>query len=213
MFDLSEYCNILIYGRPGHGKTQYVKFFLNNIPYKHLNIITSSPYQYEEYNDKRCETNWDYEPEKMEQFLNKKGVKVVVFDDFLHISFTGAIAKSIRGVLSTLRHTNTYVITSCQNLTCIGKTFRNVAKIFITGSIDDDSINLLRLLSGLDKNQIREIKLDKHEFILAQTNGSPLQKIKLKINQIQKNPKPKPKPKRKFTSKSEDSLDSDSETD
>ena len=186
MFDLSEYCSILVYARPGHGKTNFVKFFLNNIPYKHLHIITSSPAQYENYaGNKRgqptCKINWDYEPEEVEEFLEKKGVKVIVFDDFLHLNFNGKIGRSIKRLLSTTRHTQTYIISSCQNLTCIGKTFRYTAKMFLTGSIDDDSVALLELLTRLDKHELREIKLNKYEFILAQANGDPPKKIKLNL--------------------------------
>lgn len=181
MFDLSEYCSMLIYARPGSGKTNFVKFFLNKIPYKHLYVITSSPHEFDKYNGRNCTMNWDYEIDGIETFLSKKGVKVVVLDDFLHLAFSGHIARSLRRLLSTCRHTQTYVISSTQNLTCIGKIFRYASKMFLTGNIDDDSIELLAMLSGMHKNELREICLKKYEFVLAQSNGDQPKKIKLKL--------------------------------
>lgn len=188
MFDLSEYCSILIYARPGQGKTNFVKFFLNNIPYEHLHVITSSPHDYEIYNPKKktkktpsFSTNWDYDIEQVESFIEKDGVKTIVFDDFLHVDFNGKTGRSIKRLLSTTRHTRTYVISSCQNLTCIGKTFRNCSKLFLTGTIDDDSIAQLFLLTKLSKNEIRDIDLKEFEFIVAHATGRDPKKIKLKM--------------------------------
>lgn len=179
LFDMTEYCGTVIYARPGHGKTEVVKYFANEIPYKHLLIISSSSYQYEEYNNKSCTINWDYDIEQVEDFLTKKGVKLIIFDDFLHISFTGAVGQSARKLLSTCRHTHTYILVSCQNLTCMGKTFRMTAKQFLTGSIDKDSIEYLELLTKYSKNELKEYQLDKYVFLVANADGRKPRKFKL----------------------------------
>lgn len=179
--DLSEYCSILIYGRPGSGKTQFIRFFLNLIPYKHLFVITSSPEQFEDYNSRLATIEFDYNIEQVDSFLNKKGVKVVVLDDFLHLNFNGNTGKALRRLLSTCRHTQTYVLIGTQLLNTIGKAFRNCSKIFLTAQIDYDSVELLRILTGKSKSEIMEIKLNRYEFLLADIRGNS-KKIKLRLD-------------------------------
>lgn len=182
IFDTSEPCSILIYGMPGSGKTNYVSYFLNTIPYQHLFIITSSDDQFEKYKGKNTTIDFEYDIEKIDNFISKKGIKILVLDDFLHLEFRGNTAKSLRKVLSTTRHTQTFIISATQLLTTIGKSFKFCSKIFLAGQLDDDSIPLISTHSKISKMDLKDISLNQYEFILSQ-NGQVPKKIKLKLQQ------------------------------
>lgn len=176
--DLSEYCSILIYGRPGSGKSNFIKYFLKKIPYKHLLVISSTSYQYEgKY--KNLQIMDVYDINTVDNFINKNGeLKIIVFDDFLHLDFNGKTGQHLRHIISTLRHHKCFILAGTQLLNTIGKAFRLCSKIFMTAQLDEDSIKLLKIKTGFSNYELSRIHLDEYEFLIADNSGN-LDKLKI----------------------------------
>jgi len=189
---------ILIYARPGHGKTTFLKRLSASIRFSHLYIISASLHDdYKESELKKfglpkenIHTNHDFIYEELCRFrsiTNEDGTfatKLLILDDVLHLNTTaGNIAREVRDIFSTQRHYTMYIIVSVQLLKALGKALRYTAHTFITGSIDDESVTLMSNITGWKKVILNNIQLMQHEFLIGSNTGGLL-----KMSTIKKKP-------------------------
>jgi hypothetical protein len=179
--DLAKPKIVLVYARPGHGKTTLIKKYLMRLNYHHLYVIGQSiyddytPAQLAELDLKpeSVVTNSDFHWEEIDEFRNREGIKVLVLDDVLHLETTsGHNLAHIRDLFSTSRHFQLYIFVSVQLLKSLGKALRFCCHVFITGNIDAESIELLSGLSGRKKNEFVGMHLKPHHFLCATNEGS-----------------------------------------
>lgn len=176
---------VLIYGRPGHGKTTLIKNLLGRIYHNHLAIVSSTLHDsYSEFmppiNDSTL-TIGDIDWDQIEEFKNREGIKILIMDDILHIETNGNNAIALRSLFSTSRHFNLYIIVGVQLLKSLSKALRFCCHVFITGTIDEESKELLGTITGKKKRTFDNIIINRYEFLFASINGS---KCKLKLGQV-----------------------------
>jgi predicted ATP-dependent serine protease len=170
---------VLIYGRPGHGKTTLIKHYIRSLSYHHLYIVSAS--LHDDYNDESLieleldpndvQKNFEFNEDEIKEFRAKDGIKLLIMDDILHLDISGSYQKAIRDIVSTSRHYNLYIIIGVQLLKTMGKALRFCAHVFLTGSIDEDSVQVLAALSGNRPNTFKNIHIPKYEFIGSSTSG------------------------------------------
>lgn len=170
---------VLVYARPGHGKTTLIKQYLKKLEYHHLYILSAS--LYDDYtpqhinqlgiNHENVKTSSSFNIADLEEFRSKDGIKMLVMDDVLHLEVSnGHNAAYIRDLFSTSRHHHMYIFIGVQLLKTLGKALRYCAHVFITGSIDEDSIQMLTTLSGKKRNELKDIYLQPFNFLCC-SNG------------------------------------------
>lgn len=175
--DLASPCIVLIYARPGHGKTTLIKKYLKKLDYHSLYIVSASvhddysPVQMQELGVQPVVATDQFDWDSISQFRAQEGVKVIVLDDILHIESTGHVATQIRDLFSTSRHHNLYIFVGVQLLKTMGKALRYCCHVFMAGSIDPDSLELLTVLSGKKKSDFVGIHLAPHHFLFASSKG------------------------------------------
>lgn len=161
---------ILLYARPGHGKTYVIKKYLELLNYDRLYIISSSL-----DDDYSCQfkvqptKSYMLDINEVDQFRRQDGIKILVMDDVLHIA--GApLNVFLRDLFSTSRHYNLYIIISLQLLTGVNKICRIACHVFICGLIDKDSLELLTSRTEYSRKYFSK-KLPPKNFIIVDEQG------------------------------------------
>lgn len=173
---------VLIYGRPGHGKSTLIKNLLQRLQFNHLAIVSST------LEDSYPEPIYggglsphaegpilrmiDIEWEQIDMFKEREGIKVLVMDDILHIETNGNNAVALRSLFSTSRHFNLYIIVGVQLLKSLSKALRFCCHVFITGTVDEESKELLATVTGKKKRDFDNKVVRRYEFIFASISGA-----------------------------------------
>lgn len=191
-------CSTLVYGRPQQGKSTLIKYLMSVLDFQHLYIVSKYQDTYanviKDYSaqDKPIFKGYsdNYIPDEIDKFLMNDGIKIIVLDDILHFEFDNKKVKtSLRSLLSTTAHTNTYVLVGVQNMTSIGKSFRLCCENFITFQLDEDSLKMLNNITGQTKANIRKsITLGNHQFIATNSSGQ-IVKARIKLKNDEELPK------------------------
>lgn len=182
-------CGILIYGKGKNGKTTVCYRLINlleSLAGKILDkyIITSSDgYDHIE----NCTINFEYNPENIQNWINeKKGLGVVIFDDFMHINLN-KYNTHLSGLISTARKSfnNCYFIFSAHK-TSIGKFLRDLCSCYIFFIIIDDVcksvINNYIYLKKEEFNSIKRCLINnKYTFLILNSEGD-YKLIELKLS-------------------------------
>lgn len=172
-FLVNRFSNYLIYGLPRSGKTYFCHDLIHRLEGNDKTlVITSSPEDYTEY-----ETTPDYEIEKINAWLSERVPKILVLDDFLHLTTeNGTVARHIRSILSSGSHDDKMcnVIISSQILT-MGKYIRTICSTIILFQIDEDSEKLFKTFVSRKKQLINSIsqtlQSNKHSFLILNKSG------------------------------------------
>lgn len=167
----------LIYARPGFGKTTFVKYLISQSHADTILIISRHLEDYQDYSS--ALSNSKFDETQINIFLMKQGTKLLILDDILHLKLaSGTDREIINSLLSTSRHHKLSIIVSTQLLGAIGKAFRLLCHIFITGNIDDESVKLLRIMTGESKKILDKIKLQRYQFLIVDHYGL-MEKVRL----------------------------------
>lgn len=173
---MGDYSLILVYGPPGTGKTTIIENFINNVYYDHIYIISGNDDN--NYNKYTTNVKSNYDINDINNFVSKGGDKLIILDDILHINLnSGKIRTNIMSIISQLRHSHTSVIIGSQMLYCIGKSFRLMAKYFITAVLDKDALDTLYYRTAIRR---KPFLLNKYQFVLSIQGSNKIYKIKVK---------------------------------
>jgi AAA+ ATPase superfamily predicted ATPase len=157
----------LIYGRPRSGKSTIVREIYNNLEWDKIMVISNGA----SYNTSDIE----YDIERVDEFVNSEGKKILILDDFMHIdTSTGIVARHLKGVVTTTRHKDLNIIFSTHSMS-IGPYIRLNAGVLISTVIDAAFLDCCKDVWGLDKKEIKEkykntIEENKYSFLILGLN-------------------------------------------